>query len=519
MNDLDLSPLVALVVDDHESSRYLVGSWLDRAGFIVLAAGSGSDGLNVVFGQHIDIVILDVNLPDMSGFEVCEAIRANPETESMPVVHVSATAVEPKDRSEGLLRGADAYLTEPVEPREFLAIVAALLRRAHMRRRALRTAARLRALNSASADAHAASNERRVLEALVNGASNVSERPAMLIARLRSQATLWRQGSAPIYLDAQALPAVELLLEPARLGKSLVSTADRALVDSLHVGVTFADESGEPLGVILVPSPADSADDELLPLLAQLAITGTLALANLRALDVEHRIAITLQRSLLPEMPPARAGVTIAFRYVAASAHAQVGGDFYEAFSLDENRTAIAIGDVVGHSLQAATVMGEIRHAIRAYAIDGYDPEDVIDRLDRLIKRFHPREYTSAVYGVIDVQRREFIYCNAGHLPFVAISNDIAQLVTGNGTLLGLNQSVPSTSVIRMPFGGRVLMVTDGLIERRTESIDAGLERLRTASATYQDISLDDALDRLLADVGPGLKPEDDIAIIGFEID
>src|SRR6476659_2895834 len=186
MSDLVTSSLVAVVVDDHESSRYLVSSWLDRAGFRVLTAASGTDGLALVLGEPVDIVILDVNLPDMSGFEVCEAIRSDSSTEWLPVVHVSATAVQPKDRSEGLLRGADAYLTEPVEPREFLALVTSLLRRAHVRRKTLRTTARLRTLNSASADVHAASSETRVLDALVTGASHLAESSAILIVRRRS---------------------------------------------------------------------------------------------------------------------------------------------------------------------------------------------------------------------------------------------------------------------------------------------------------------------------------------------
>ena len=252
-------PLVALVVDDHDSSRYLMTSWLNRAGFHVIPVATGAESLALLAETPIDVAILDVNLPDMSGYEICEAIRANPATEWIPVVHVSATAIEADDRSEGLLRGADAYLTDPVDPRELLAIIASLLRRAHVRQESLRTSSRLRALNSASADVHASSSEERVLEAVVTGASRIAGSPAVLL----TTATIWTSDGAHRTLPSRQRGAVEHLMEPARAGHTTVTTSDPALVDSPHSGATFSDESGEPAGVILVPSQSMEADSEV----------------------------------------------------------------------------------------------------------------------------------------------------------------------------------------------------------------------------------------------------------------
>jgi len=508
-----VSPLVALVVNDNEGSRYLMTSWLDRAGFHVVPAGTGAEALARLTDTSIDIAILDVNLPDMSGFEICEAIRSSPATEWIPIVHVSATAIEASDRSEGLIRGADAYLTEPVEPRELLAILASLLRRAHMRQETLRTTTRLRALNAASADVHASSTEPRLFEAVVGGASRIADSSAVLV----TATAMWTQEAGPSALPPDAIRAVEQLTEPARAGYTTVSTDDANLVERPHTGVVFSDESGEPAGAILVPAEA-GGDSEVLPMLAQLALTTTLSLVNLRALEIEHRIGLVFQQSLLPQQMPETPGLTLAVRYVAASRHTDVGGDFYEAFALDDSRTVVAIGDVVGHSLHAAIIMGKIRHALRAYALDGYDPADVIERVDRMIRKFHRADLTTAICGIADLERHEFAFCNAGHLPFVKVSAGDARLVETHGTLLGIGTARRVTSAIPLGPGDRIVMVTDGLLERRRESLDVGLERLRVGALPNVGETLEMSIDRIVRDIGPGDDPDDDIAIVAFDV-
>jgi DNA-binding response OmpR family regulator len=218
MTDGLISQLTALVVDDRESSRYLVSAWLKGAGFSTVEAGSGGAALDVLATQPIDLAILDVNLPDMSGFQVCERIRASPSLEWMPVIHLSATAVEPADRSEGLMRGADAYVTEPVEPAEFLAIVSALVRRSEMRRRNALTTARLRALNAASADLQAASSDERVFQALADGAAQIAGIGAVVVTT--SPPMAWRSDGPPTPLDDDDAAAVDAALAPARAGHS-----------------------------------------------------------------------------------------------------------------------------------------------------------------------------------------------------------------------------------------------------------------------------------------------------------
>ena len=120
-------PCTVLIVDDTDSSRYAVSRLLRSAHFVVREATTGEEALRLA-SERPDLILLDVNLPDMSGFEVCRRIKSDPATASTPVLHLSASLVESENRSEGLESGADGYLTYPLEPRELIAHVQAMLR-------------------------------------------------------------------------------------------------------------------------------------------------------------------------------------------------------------------------------------------------------------------------------------------------------------------------------------------------------------------------------------------------------
>ena len=131
-------------------------------------------------------------------------------------------------------------------------------------------------------------------------------------------------------------------------------------------------------------------------MLVQLAQAVAAAVEAQRSFDEEHRIAVTLQRSLLPRRLPEVAGLDLAVRYEPASAQTEVGGDFYELVMLD-GHLLVAIGDVAGHSLHAATVMAELRHAVRAYAVEGHQPGAILDRVNELMRTLLPNELATAL--------------------------------------------------------------------------------------------------------------------------
>ncbi|MEZ5409164.1 MAG: SpoIIE family protein phosphatase [Acidimicrobiales bacterium] len=503
--------LIVLVLDDREQVRYVVGTWLTRSGFSVIEASTGAEALELLDREHIDVALLDVNLPDMSGFDVAEKIRARPETAFLPIIHLTATAMTASERTEGLMRGADAYLLEPIEASELVATINAVVRRSDMRRRSQLTADRLRWLNAVTADVHAASSDIQVFDAVSKGASLLAAGPAVVLVSSPEGPVAYRWSEpdgrslvSPVDEDLMAR-----VLAPAEVGANTVEIDDRELADHPLVGAPFVNEAGEPGGAILVPADVENALDQVVPLLAQLGVAVALSRANLKALEVEHRIAVILQQNLLPQSPPTIEGVDIAFRYIAAAPQAEVGGDFFEAFALDDGTVAVAVGDVVGHSMRAATVMGELRHALRIYALDGYDPPEVIERLDRLIRRFHPTLFASAIYAVLDLANDELRCCNAGHLPLLLQPADgPARLIKGGGGLIGVASTAPELTVVPFCPRDRLLMFTDGLVERRSEHIDDSLQRFVDAAAGVEGMDdLNSVIDHLILECRAAQRP------------
>ena len=144
--------ITVLNVDDNEANLYAVTRMLKRAGFTVVEAVSGEEALLKVAAGLPDLVILDVNLPDLDGFEVCRRIKADPATSSIPVLHLSASYILSEDKTRGLDEGADGYLVRPVEPPELVANVRALLRIKSAEKRAKTASARWQATFDAIED-------------------------------------------------------------------------------------------------------------------------------------------------------------------------------------------------------------------------------------------------------------------------------------------------------------------------------------------------------------------------------
>lgn len=493
-----------LVVDDAEGSRYVIATWLRRDGYDVVESGTGEEALRIAAGGGIDLMVLDVNLPDMTGYVVCERIKADVET-SMPVLHVSATAISAGDRSEGLRRGADAYLVEPVDREVLLASVGALLRGAHAERTARRLARRLRQLNEAS---HAL-NEARTVEYL---AGVVARQACVLFER-------------PVWVAITVGETSEsAAFDLGTTGRDLIELDMLSFEELMHrakgyTSVNFAGGESDR-AVLVIGAPADDSSstglsDEDHLVLTQFARAATTALKNLVVYDIERAIAVTLQQSLLPAVVPEVPNAQLAVRYRASAEHAEVGGDFYEMFALRDRRIALAIGDVVGHSLEAAAIMAQLRTAIRSYMLEGHGPLATIDRLNAMLQRFHPGTSATVSCATYDWGTGECEIANAGHLPALLISGGKPEFLPLGGTLLGVTPVHRAPERRTLEPGDVLLFYTDGLIERRREGLDAGFERL-AAAATFPLDDLEAFLDHVLAEVAPA-KPGDDIALVALQ--
>jgi len=269
---------------------------------------------------------------------------------------------------------------------------------------------------------------------------------------------------------------------------------------------------GRVIGVLhvgsLTPREFTSDDVELLQLAAGRAATAVQSL-----IMREDRIAAAaLQRSLLPFALPASDAGQLAARYVPGEG--AVGGDWYDGFTLPSGQLCVVIGDVTGSGLPAAVIMGRMRSALRAYALESADPGEVLAKLDAKMQHFEPGAVATVAYAVFDPGMDRVRICLAGHYPpVVAVPGRPAELAdVALGLLIGAAPGAqrPVTTLELAP-GTLLCFYTDGLIERRDQAIDDGLARLcQAVSAQPPDAACAAVMAALV-----GRQPaRDDIALL-----
>jgi phosphoserine phosphatase RsbU/P len=269
----------------------------------------------------------------------------------------------------------------------------------------------------------------------------------------------------------------------------------------------------EVLGVLhvgrLQDRPFIDADVKLLQIVADRVA----AAVRTRRSAIERAATDLLERSLLPTTLPKFPGIEFAARYVAAEART-VGGDWYDLFTLPSGRLWLVVGDVAGHGLQAAVVMGRIRSALRAYAMLDAPPEEVLDLVDRKVNHFEIGSIATIACASSEPPYDTLAIALAGHPPpLVAAPHCEASFADVSpsppiGTRVSARRR--STTIAVEP-GASVAFYTDGLIERRGEPLDVGLERLRRAMASGPPaIVAANIMRRLVGDT----PPTDDIALI-----
>jgi len=242
-----------------------------------------------------------------------------------------------------------------------------------------------------------------------------------------------------------------------------------------------------------------------------------LASENATLYAEQRTVAQTLQRSLLPETLPDTPGLVMAARYIAGADDVDIGGDWYDVVQLDDEHVLFVVGDVSGRGLTAGTIMASLRYAVRAYAAQGDPPEVVVGKLAELIDVGDSGHFATVLCGLIDVPRHEVRIANAGHPEPLLVDRDQARFVSTNvGAPIGVGPKQAHAPItLTVPPEAAIVVFTDGLVERRGEVLDVGLERLREAAARIHD-----SIDALLVDLGQRLTPDgptDDIAILGVK--
>lgn len=240
--------------------------------------------------------------------------------------------------------------------------------------------------------------------------------------------------------------------------------------------------------------------------------------------DRARAMAETLQRQLLPTVS-SLPRLAVAARYLPSAAGTSVGGDWYDVFALPDGSVGVAVGDVMGHGLEAAAAMGQLRSVLRSYAFEGSSPAVVLERMDRLVQGFDMAQLATAIYGqlVLDEGGGRLKLSNAGHLaPLVRRADGtVVAANAGHSTLIGCptDEAAPRREgVVAIENGATMFLFTDGLVEGRGRDLDVGLRRLTDAIRALPACgSVEPWCDTLLAAMRAA-ESDDDVALVALRV-
>src|SRR6185436_7483744 len=471
-----------LVVDDNADMRDYVASLL-AGEYTVESAPDGAVALATVRSAPPDLVLTDVMMPELDGFGLLAALRADPDTSHVPVVMLSARAGE-DGTVEGLEAGADDYLVKPFTARELRARVHANLEldRARRMRDALERsrvlldqAEELAGVGSWEIDL-ATSGVRGSVQFLRLLAIDEDELQAVgLDGALTYVHDADRERVARAIEDAVQRGApfdVECRVVPGHGSEERIVRAR---------GVLHRDGDGAP--TVLRGSAQDVTEQR------EAEEVRRIAAATAEAAAREHSIADELQRSLLPAVVFEPEHLELASYYRAGVEGTQVGG------------------------VRAAAIMGQVRAAVRAFARLDLRPADMLELLDGVVRDLGEDQIVTCVYAIYDPTDGTLVYANAGHLPpLLAVAGAAPQRLDGHAPPLGSGPLDVAEHQVRVPDGGLVALYTDGLVERRPGAVDAGTdslaEALRGASGPIE------SLPGALVDAVLPEGPDDDVAVL-----
>jgi len=436
-------------------------------------------------------------------------------------------SVEPVDARDGF-RSANARLARIGRERGFLYRIAEGERTLEAERLALRQLRDVHVLTTELADAATPSEALRIIAERVPAMLGASHAVVALpMPRPLTTPTLpmREQGQDALTdLDEAEGAWFDDVEEPVRVSApprplgSLVPELAEADHDAICVPLVAHGVRSGRLLLAVEPGRGPAADD---PQVTAVARAVGSAIARTTLLEHAQRTSELLQRRLLPSLPDLD-GLTIASRYIAGTDETVVGGDWYDVFAMRDGAVGIVIGDVAGHGLPQATMMAELRSALRAIALDiGTRPGDTMAQMQRFTLAYLPDDIVTLCYLVLDRGGRRLRYVNAGHLPplLLPAGRKPRLLESALSPPLGVPAATayPHAAVSVGP-GDTIALYTDGLVERRGESLTDGLTRLLDRADELGDVH-PDALCRALTDTRVTDGPRDDLALLAVRID
>ena len=542
-------PGTILLVDDHRESLAALRAVLEPLGEPLELAESGEQALRALLHVECSVILLDVRMAGMDGLQTARIIRSRPATRHIPIIFMTAQSSELEQITRAYESGAVDYVVKPFEPEILRAKVGVFVQLHHERAERVRE-------SRARAEAEAVARAVHTLQILSDAAMTHLELDELSSAIVDRSAALFGADSAALLLRDDKVSGLHVRARAGDLPLELTFPEERVRVGEDLLGGLAASRSG----AILEAGNLDQADRAqaglggtlasllVVPLLSAGELMGLLLLgsrdeyhfdqrdlelltlaAERMALAVDHaqryadgRLLVeTLQRSLLPERLPVHPRMQVAARYLPAGLAPQVGGDWYDAVELDNNRTAVMIGDVVGHGIRAAITMSELRNALRAFAIEGHSPEEALRQLDRVVHATRgPGMIATLLFVVIDAAEDTVTLARAGHPPpaLRGVDGSVRFLETRRTLPLGVDpDEVPSQEVYPMKPGETLLLFTDGLVERRGEPITDSFDRLLDA-LSEAPAEVDALCEHVLRETATAHGRDDDVAVLAVQL-
>ena len=253
-------------------------------------------------------------------------------------------------------------------------------------------------------------------------------------------------------------------------------------------------------------------------LLQDAADRAALAIRRAQLHEEEHRIAVELQKGLIPKRLPELRGIEMAASYEVAGLGVQVGGDWYDTFELPGGRLGIVVGDVTGRGIRAASAMGQLQTLTRAFALAenaSRAPGEALTLLNRHQLALGDEQLFTIIYVILDPRRSTIVWANGGHPPpLLRDAGGACRYIEAGNGLMGVEDNMYETFEERIGANSTVVLYTDGLIERRGESLDAGLERL-AAAVSSGPRGAEPLRDHILAQlIEPSGQRDDDVTAV-----
>jgi serine phosphatase RsbU (regulator of sigma subunit)/ActR/RegA family two-component response regulator len=527
-----------MLIEDDRSYAWLVEEMLREAfageSIDVVTFGSLSEATGET--KVVDCALVDLSLPDASGLGVLDTVlRTLPD---VPLV-VLTGAEDEAQALQAVERGAQDYLVKRrVDPE----VLGRSVRYAIERKRAETQRAELLRARAAHSEAEALSGMLARLQDVSDAAIAVQGRLdhdellerslAVITAEAGSLITHGTGSSEASVLAARGIEGLragstvsaigvtgQALEAPGPLVLNEVPADDESALGG-HAGVASLvavplEVDGRRTGSLVAVSSVPSRfSDEQARVLALAAERCARALANAAAYERERRTSAALQTGLLPQAVPALRHGELAVRYLPARGGPAVGGDWYDAILLPDGRLGLAIGDVTGHGAEAAVLMGQLRTALRVYALEGSAPAVVVSRMNALALSLGDDAMATLVYVVLDATLTSGSYVNAGHPPPIVVSSDGASTLVAR-TSPPVGASTGSTfdeHDFKLAAGDALCLYSDGLVEDRAVPFGEREQALLAALGTPAAAEV--ICERALAALRPSGAADDDVALL-----